>query len=149
MEEKREFALKYAWTFIGLPYIWGGDDPILGFDCSGFVIEVLKSVGLLPRKGDWTAHQLYDKFMPNLVEHPRVGCLVFWNGLYGSSRKKIVHVEIVCATGLSLGASGGGSKNRTRQDAIDRNSFIKPRPYHSRSGVAGFVDPFMGVAFSS
>jgi len=28
-------------------YLWGGDDPLAGFDCSGFVIEILKSVGIL------------------------------------------------------------------------------------------------------
>ena len=47
-----------AFKFIGLPYIWGGDDTIKGFDCSGFVIELFKSVGILPRKGDWTAETL-------------------------------------------------------------------------------------------
>lgn len=142
MEERRSFAMKYAWSFIGVPYIWGGDDPVLGFDCSGFVIEVLKSVGLLPRRGDWTAHQLYDKFRAKIVKHPRIGCLVFWEGS-GRSTGKIVHVEIVCATGIALGASGGGSKNKTLNDAIRFNSFIKPRPYQSRSGIAGFVDPFL------
>lgn len=146
MEEKREFVLKYAWSFIGMPYIWGGDDPILGFDCSGFIIELLKSVGLLPRRGDWTAHQLYDKFRTNLVKHPRKGCLVFW---HNSKGERIVHVELVCATGIAIGASGGGSRTLTEQHAAIHNAFIKPRPYCSRKRIAGFIDPFLAKAFSS
>ena len=39
-----ELAVKYAMAFIGTPYVWGGDDPMGGFDCSGFCIEVLKGV---------------------------------------------------------------------------------------------------------
>jgi hypothetical protein len=43
---------------------------------------------------------------------------------------------------LSLGASGGGSRTVTVSDAIRSNAFIKLRPFRSRDGVAGFVDPF-------
>ena len=46
-----------------------------GFDCSGYCIEILKSVGLLPRKGDWTAAGLFEKF--GKVVEPSTGCLVF------------------------------------------------------------------------
>ena len=53
----RSVATKVAWHYLGTPYIWGGDD-FSGFDCSGFVIEILKSVGILPRDGDWTAAML-------------------------------------------------------------------------------------------
>lgn len=37
--------------YIGVPYVWGGEDPKTGFDCSGYVQWVLKeSVGLyIPR----------------------------------------------------------------------------------------------------
>ena len=44
---RRFYAYKLAWKYIGKFYKWGGDDPS-GFDCSGFVIEILKSVGILP-----------------------------------------------------------------------------------------------------
>ena len=42
----------------------------------------------------------------------------------------------------NIGASGGGSKTITVQDAIRHNAFIKPRPWRSRKYVKGFVDPF-------
>ena len=147
----REIALKHLDHFIGVPYSWGGDDPS-SFDCSGLAIEVLKSVGLLPRKGDWTSRQLA-KMWPETSEI-RPGCLLFWNR--GSN---IGHVEIVVHTllqdlppedpnylkhpdylYLTIGASGGGSKTLTREDAIRSNAFVKLRP--ASKGWVRCVDPF-------
>ena len=39
-----------AQKYIGLPYIWGGNDPSQGLDCSSFVQNVFKDLGYsLPR----------------------------------------------------------------------------------------------------
>ena len=136
--KRKDIAMKVAWSFLGRPYIWGGDDPIEGFDCSGFVIEVLKSVGILPRKGDWTASRLHSLFHP--VKDPYEGCLVFWSN---NDNTKIIHVELCIDDELSIGASGGGSKTITEADAIKQNAYIKVRPFRSRNGIAGFCDPFV------
>lgn len=136
----RETATKVAWSFIGTPYIWGGDDPMKGFDCSGFVIEILKSVGSLPRSGDWTAQGLWERFQIHLVHNVYEGCLVFWQN---RSRNRVIHVEYAINTDLCIGASGGGSENVTIQDAIDRNAYIKVRPWRSRIRMRGVVDPFL------
>lgn len=136
---ERELALDYAWRYVGTFYSWGGDDPS-GFDCSGFVVEVLKAIGLLPRGGDWTAAGLYEIFKNRVVNAPQAGCLVFWH-----SNNKIIHVEICVDSERCLGASGGGRGTVTREDAIKHNAFIKMRPYKSRKNVYGFVDPFKEV----
>jgi len=128
-----ETALKYAWSFVGTPYRWGGDDPMAGFDCSGFCIEILKGVGKLPRKFDTTAAGLFGTF--HKVPTPQPGFLVFW---HGSNPNSIIHVEFCVDSTLSLGASGGGSRTLTVDDAIRQNAFIKLRPFRSRDGVAGF-----------
>lgn len=138
-EADRDIALKVAFAFLGKPYVWGGNDPIAGFDCSGLVIECLKSVGRLPRAGDWSADSLYRKFQDAEVEQPYKGCLVLWEAA-GESR--MVHVEMCMDQFRSIGASGGGSKTLTVADAIVQDAYIKVRPWSTRGGIVHFVDPF-------
>lgn len=126
---KKELMQNIAWSYLGTFYRWGGDDPS-GFDCSGFVIEVLKSVGLLPEGFDGTAQTLHDMFYP--LTFPEIGCLAFRKNASG----KIVHVGIVLdpigivldPIWLVIHASGGGSNTLTLDDAIKQNAFIKVRP---------------------
>jgi len=147
-QEAREIALKVAWSYHGTFYQWGGDDPS-GFDCSGLVIEILKSVGKLPKKGDWTANGLYE-FGYNLgwsyypyshksIEQIATGRIVFWSDRAGH----IYHVEMALNNELSIGASGGGSRVKTREDAIKYNAFIKVRPIEGRGGRVLILDPFV------
>ena len=139
--DKRAIATRIAWHFLGKPYLWGGDNPIAGFDCSGFVIEILKSVGILPHKGDWTAAGLLGKFTPQIVQSPHEGCLAFFG-----STEKITHVEYCLTPAFTIGASGGGSKTDSEQAAIDQDAYIKIRPIKVRSNLVAVADPFRGVS---
>ncbi len=131
----KKIASFLALHFVGSAYTWGGDDAIAGFDCSGFIIELFKSVGVLPRSGDWTAEGLYMLFKDKTVSYPKEGCLVFY-----AKKNKINHVEYVWKNGLTIGASGGGSKTKTREDAIKHNAYIKVRPM--RKEYYAIVNPF-------
>ena len=140
MFDKRvDLAVDYAMKYVGTWYSWGGDDAS-GFDCSGLMIEVLKAVGLFPRKGDETAQGLYERFKDKVTQNPVEGCLVF----YGRSTNRITHIELVVAifggTVFTVGASGGGSKTKTKEDAIRDNAFVKVRPM--RGDVVAFSNPF-------
>lgn len=137
MSRQIEIATKTAWAYIGRPYKWGGDDPLAGFDCSGFVIELLRSAGILPRDSDWTAAGLKRRFKS--VATPREGCLVF----YANAAGEIVHVEYCLDSEYSIGAGGGGSSTITVQDAVNQNAYVRVRTMASRNGLAGYVDPFM------
>ena len=144
-EEAVAHATQVALSFLGLPYIWGGDDPVRGFDCSGFCIEVLKSVGMLPRQGDWPARGLWQHFADNhgcavVKSAITEGCLVFWHAKI--DLKRIIHVEYALNDVLCIGASGGGSATDSRTAAILGNAYIKIRPFATRKGIYGAVDPF-------
>lgn len=137
--EGRALALQIAWKLYGLPYMWGGDDPLKGFDCSGMVIEILKSIGILPFKGDWTAAGLWERFQDWQKDTAGPGRLVFWSYAGGPP----YHIEMCLNEELSIGASGGGRKTRTEQDAVEQNAYIKIRPIQGRGDVKGYCDPFL------
>ena len=133
---KRDLAIKYAWSYLGRWYKWGGDDPS-GFDCSGLVIELLKAVGILPRGGfDTTAAGLFQRFKRRERIIPDAGYLAFWK----SPKGLIEHVEFCIDNRHTIGASGGCKKTETIADAIKHNAFIKIRPI--REGAI-FLDPFL------
>jgi len=140
MTPRPDIAKAIAMHFLGTPYRWGGDDPS-SFDCSGFVIEILKSVGLLPGAGDWTAAGLWGRFKDYEVDKPYDGCLVFWQNLSG----KIIHIEYCISSELSIGAAGGGSKTQSDADAWQQNAYVKIRPMSNRKGIHGFIDPYLSL----
>lgn len=134
-------ASRVAHSLLNKPYLWGGDDPMSGFDCSGLCIEILKSVGLLPRQGDWTADGLYKRFARyrvSLDTQVCEGCLIFWG-----TDVRMTHIEYALGPELTIGASGGGSTTSTLAVAIRKNAYIKIRPWRDRlDTVKAAVWPF-------
>jgi len=135
---KRKFVMDLAWKMYGTPYLWGGDDPLGGLDCSGLVVELLKSVGLLPLHGDWTANDLWERYQDKVVDKPAYGCLVFLQYSNGHVR----HVELCWDDEISIGASSGDRSTRNIERAIEQNAYVKFRPREGRGKIKGFVDPF-------
>jgi len=118
----RTKAVWYLCKFIDQPYIWGGDDPIAGFDCSGLAMEVLTAVGIYQRGGiDKPAHGIYLDFKDN--EKPKIyaGCLAFWFNEIG----RACHVAMAINDLFIIHAAGGGKKVKTLKAAIKYNAFIK------------------------
>lgn len=137
---KRDIAVDLLKKFLGLPYKWGGNDTIGGFDCSGLVIEVLQSTGIMPRKEDHTADGL-SKLYPE-TEILQAGVLVFYDWNKDGVMEHVEMVALVDDDGevFTIGASGGGNATTTPQRASEANAYIKLRPI--LQGYAKAVDPY-------
>ena len=108
--------VELAKFWLGKFYIWGGDDPS-GFDCSGFVVEVLQSVGLIQDGLDFAAHGLYQLYKNNPISgNPQPGDLAFWF----NDSEIASHVEIMIDDLRSIGASGSGSPQYNLSEHIQK-----------------------------
>lgn len=134
----KELFQQFLLTYLHRPYIWGGDDPIRGLDCSGFAQEILAAIGLDPA-GDQTAQALYNHF-DNLREIgaiPTAGSLSF----YGRDYNSIIHIAVHISNGIVIEAGGGGSRTLTLQDSIAQNAFIRLRPVKYRKDYLTTITP--------
>lgn len=140
MAEAKFWFMQYIMTLINTPYLWGGDDPMAGFDCSGMVIEGLQSVGAIPIHRDYSADGLWHKYHAiHEVEKPVEGCLAFWFNNAG----KAIHVAVCLDGEICLTADGGGRRVKGLGDAIKFNAFIKIRPIdHRKPSEPRFVNLF-------
>lgn len=127
----------YALSFLGKPYLWGGNGP-QGFDCSGFVQEVLASAGLDP-SGDQSAQALFDilsmygKVFSN--ETPAAGDIIF----YGTDSKSISHVAFMINSWQQIGANGGNHTCTDLRSAEKLGAMVKVRPWNYRKDFVAFV----------
>ncbi|HET6873183.1 MAG TPA: C40 family peptidase, partial [Acidimicrobiales bacterium] len=95
-------AVRVAMTQLGVPYVWGGTAPNVGFDCSGLVQWAYRSVGIdLPRTSQqqWAA-------LPHLPAGSTLepGDLVFFGPADGPT-----HVGMFIGGGLMVDAPHTGS----------------------------------------
>lgn len=134
----RKYIVKLALKLIGTPYIWGGSDP-RGFDCSGFVNWVLQVFGVLP-DGDWNTDGLMNRFP--VTETPELGDLAFYGTRSIEGVLDASHVMMVCEVRPDevevVGASGGGSKTLTVEDAKKIGAQVHKRPVNYRKDFIGY-----------
>ena len=136
----QEVLQAYMIRLVGVPYRWGGDDPSLGFDCSGLAQELLASVGMDP-PGDQTAQNLYDHFAKsNLGPVKACGALAF----YGKSVTEITHVGMMLDSVHIVEAGGGGSSTTTLEAAAKQNAFVRIRRFDHRKDVVAVLMPRYG-----
>lgn len=128
--------LEYAMQWVGKPYKWGGSGPD-GFDCSGFVLELLMSIGIAPPY-DTTSQGLYNYYnVRGDIQNPTAGCLLF----YGRSVNQITHVGMAIDSHRIIEAAGGGSKTKTVDDAIRDKAFVRIRPIYERDDFLVAIMP--------
>lgn len=139
--ENRDAATLIAVDLLGLPYIWGGNDPVKdgGLDCSGFVGWLLRNVGVIPQTYDDTADGYWHKYMTKSVPKSSRGCLVF----YGAGQA--THVMFCLNSKYCIGATNGDHTTTSIAKAQAQAAFVKVRPINYRKDILGYVDPFKEV----
>lgn len=129
---------------LGTPYIFGGNNPMTGMDCSGFACWFLKSLGVINQ--DMSAQMLFDYFS-NAGAHQKraLGALLF----FGRSVTDIGHVGIVYNQHLMVEAGGGDSKTKTIEIAKQRDACIRIRPIASRRDLISTIYPnYSSIGFT-
>ena len=82
-------AAALSQSFLGVPYRWGGSDPIGGFDCSGFTMYVYGQLGIqLPH---FTGEQLY-RGAPVARDALLPGDLVFFDYRDGAPQHEGIYI---------------------------------------------------------
>ena len=76
-------AVSSAESQVGVPYVWGGEQPGVGFDCSGLVQWAYRQAGVnLPRTSEQQYAALRKKIVPN--NQVQAGDIVFAAGSDGT-----------------------------------------------------------------
>lgn len=134
----------YARSFLGVPYVYAGNNRFSGLDCSGFVCEVLRKYGLVGPHEDLSAEGLYDKLKPAGTAIQKNDSFLFPAGtilFYGNDEHNITHVAMVMDW-YSIIQSGGGS---ARVDSIDKahalGAQVNERSIRLRSDVVAAILP--------
>lgn len=94
--------IQEAEKYLGYPYVWGGDSPQTGFDCSGFVCWVANHCGNGWDVGRQTAEGLRGKCTAVSPSAAKPGNLIFFQGTYHTSGAS--HVGIYVGNGMMINA---------------------------------------------
>lgn len=143
MSDKKEKLITYLERFIGLPYVYGGSGPD-GYDCSGLLVEGLRSVGLIPFNMDLSATGLYMRYLNpeygKKLKSAERGAFVFFAG---KTNGKMGHVALCLDSETMLEAGGGDSRTITVEKAIERktSAFVRQRPIAMRTDCCAYLMP--------
>ena len=99
-EEAVRKLMEEAAKHVGKPYVWGGSNPVTGFDCSGYVCWVITQSGFknLPRT---TAQGIYNQCTPISKSEAKAGDLIFFTRTYNSGTA-VTHVGIYCGENIMV-----------------------------------------------
>ena len=139
---KKEIATTLAKSLLWIPYVWGGKNPLVGLDCSGFTqfgILAHRSIKILPSSYPLCSHDQWKRLIHFVTPEPSEGCLVFWG-----KPNRVTHVGYCLNDELCICASGGNSTVDSIAKAYKRGACIKILPINYRRDVVGFVNPFSG-----
>lgn len=119
----RDSIIDYAKKYLGTPYLYAGNDPKKGFDCSGFVSYVFKNFNIsLPRSSN-SYKNLGVALAP---EDFKVGDILVFYGY--KDRTVVGHLGIICeADGMhsKFIHASSGKVNSVTITALDTEHYTK------------------------
>ena len=124
-------ALDWALAQVGTPYIWGGETPGVGFDCSGLTQAAYRAAGVaLPR----TAQEQYDAGPQVPAGEPlQPGDLVF----FGTGPTDVSHV------GIYVGVQDGKA---VMVDAPHTGADVRVEPFPATVGARWGDEVLVGAS---
>lgn len=129
------YDLALALVAQNVPYIWGGKNPLVGFDCSGVVTYLLQSIGIGPDYG-MSADGLYGYWKEHgQVSEPKLGALVFFG------KVKAVHVALCLDDKHMIEAAHGNENCRNRAVSALIGAYVRVSPISHRNDLLTCILP--------
>lgn len=109
-----------------------------GYDCGGYVSELMRAAGVIPWNADMRAQDLFNHIHATGRSNVYgAGSLAF----YGASLKDVNHVGFCLDSKLMLEAGGGDSTTVNLTAAAKRNAMVRLRLIAYRRDLLDVVRP--------
>ena len=135
---------KIWWTWfsamLGRPYIWGGDDPMRGYDCSGLVQDGFAMFGMDDPQ-DSTADKMWNQWDQGYADSKRVPSSRLGDIIFFGKPERASHVAIAVNHRTMFHAGGGRQTTIDHTQSIAQNAFVKFAPIDSRLDKLGIYRP--------
>jgi len=140
---KSELFQKLMLSYLNIPYIFGGKNPLVGEDCSGLVCEFLKAIGKLKTNDEFSSQQLYNMFKPMATDSQptNTGSLIF----FGGGPTDVSHVAMFLDNNFIIEAGHGTAQTTTREVAAETGAYVRVRPYTYRADMVEILNIDLGL----
>lgn len=136
MNERELFLISLV-QYGNIPYIWGGEG-VPGYDCSGLVQALLKSLNLDP-PGDQSSQALYEFLLMNGTRISKDSADLGDVAFFGNP---ITHVSMCLGQGWMIEAGGGDRSTTSVEIAKATNAKVRIASIYLRKNLNAVIRPY-------